>query len=240
MRRHIAKHSFLNKIQGIIMATHRKLISYTQLLVGLFILALGVSLSVRANLGVTPISCVPYIYSLNTPFTLGELTIFMNSFFIFMQVIILRRKYKLVQLIQLPAVIALGYFIDFTLLLVSDISPSTYPGQFAWFLLSCASIAFGVFLLVKANLTYIPGDGLIVVISFVLKRNFGKIKICFDSSMVIIGTVSSLILMHKLVGIREGTFIAAILVGFLIQLYGKALTKASGWFARISGKAATQ
>ena len=229
-----------NNHQGIPMTRHRKLFNYIQLLLGLFILAFGVSLSVRANLGVTPISCVPYIYSLNTPFTLGEVTIFMNALFIIMQIVILRKKYKLIQLIQLPAVILLGYFIDLSMLLVSDIAPSTYPGQFFWFLLSCVFIALGVFLLVKANLTYIPGDGLIVVIAFVLRRHFGKIKIYFDSSMVIVGTASSLILMHKLVGIREGTFIAAILIGYLIQLYGKVLSRASVWFARTCNKTAAE
>lgn len=198
-----------------------RLLKCIQLILGLFIMALGVSLSVKADLGVTPISCVPYIYSLVVPFSLGELTIFMNAIFILLQIAILRKRYRYIQLIQFLAVILLGYFIDFTLYLISGISPTTYLGQLIILLISCAFIALGVFLFVKANITYIPGDGLLVVISKTFKKDFGKVKICFDCSMVIIGIVSSFFFLHKLAGIREGTILAALIVGLLVQLYEK-------------------
>ncbi len=198
-----------------------QLLNCMQLILGLFIMALGVSLSVKADLGVTPISCVPYIYSLVVPFSLGKLTIFMNAIFILLQIAILRKKYRYIQLIQFLAVILLGYFIDFTLYLISGINPTTYLGQLLILLTSCAFIALGVFLFVKANITYIPGDGLLVVISKTFKKEFGKVKICFDCSMVIIGVVSSFFFLHKLAGIREGTILAALIVGLLVQLYEK-------------------
>ena len=198
-----------------------QLLKCVQLILGLFIMALGVSLSVKADLGVTPISCVPYIYSLVVPFSLGELTIFMNGIFILLQIAILRRRYRYIQLIQFIAVILLGYFIDFTLSLISEINPTTYLEQLVVLLISCAFIALGVFLFVKANITYIPGDGLLVVISQTFKKEFGKVKICFDSSMVMIGVVSSFLFLHELAGIREGTILAALIVGLLVQLYDK-------------------
>ncbi len=198
-----------------------QLLKGIQLILGLFIMALGVSLSVKADLGVTPISCVPYIYSLVVPFSLGELTIFMNGIFILLQIAILRRRYRYIQLIQFLAVILLGYFIDFTLSLISEINPTTYLEQLVILLISCAFIALGVFLFVKANITYIPGDGLLVVISQTFKKDVGTVKICFDCSMVIIGVASSFLFLHELAGIREGTILAALIVGLLVQLYGK-------------------
>jgi uncharacterized membrane protein YczE/cytidylate kinase len=195
----------------------RKPANVVLFLIGLFIMALGVSVSVRADLGVTPISCVPYVYSLNMGFTLGELTIFFNVFLIAAQIIVARKRYSWFQLIQLPAVVLLGYFIDFTLSLVSFIDPSGYPEQMAWLLTSCLLLAVGVFCLVKADITYFPGDGLVAVISDLYKRDFGKTKMCLDSSMVVIGLASSFMLMGRLAGIREGTVIAALLVGFLIR-----------------------
>ena len=204
-----------------------------QLILGLFIMALGISLSVKADLGVTPISCVPYIYSLVVPFSLGELTIFMNAVFILLQIAILRRKYRYIQLIQLLAVILLGYFIDFTLYLISGINPTTYLEQLLILLISCAFIALGVFLFVKANITYIPGDGLLVVISQTFKKDFGTVKICFDCSMVMIGVVSSFLFLHKLAGVREGTILAALIVGLLVKLYGKISLLLARKFLRI-------
>ncbi|EGB14720.1 membrane protein-like protein [Pseudodesulfovibrio mercurii] len=219
------------------MLSTRKLIDVLTMILGLLIMALGVSVSVRADLGVTPISCVPYVYSLSTPFTLGEMTIFMNIFFILGQMAILRKRYSPIQLLQLPAVVILGYCIDFTYRLVSGIEPSSYLEQLLWLLVSCALLALGVFLVVKANLTYIPGDGLIVVIADTFKKDFGKTKMCFDSSMVVIGLSSSLLLSGRVAGIREGTIIAALLVGYLIQLLNRLLRAAA---ARIEARGRTE
>ena len=66
------------------------LLRSTLLITGLFFLALGISLSVKADLGVSPISCVPYIYSLVTSLSLGEVTIIFNGLFILMQIALLR------------------------------------------------------------------------------------------------------------------------------------------------------
>lgn len=191
-------------------------------IIGLVILAVGVSVSVRANLGVTPISCVPYVFSLGTPYSLGELTIFMNTLFILMQIVVARRKYSPFQLLQFPAVVILGYCIDYTLPLVSGITPTSYPEQVFWLLVSCLLIALGVFTLVKADILYVPGDGLILVVSETFKLDFGKTKMCFDSSMVFFGAISSFLLISRLEGIREGTVIAALLVGYLVRLLVKA------------------
>lgn len=208
----ITKTKWLNNLQ---------ISKWILVILGLFILALGVSLSVKADLGVSPISCVPYVYSLVIPFSFGEVTIVFNAIFVLLQIAILRKKYKYIQLIQFIAVIVLGYFIDFTYYLISGINPTTYFWQLAALLLSCVLVALGIFLFVKAGITYIPGDGLVVVISEYINKEFGKIKVCFDSSMVIIGIISSFAFLHELAGVREGTIIAALSVGILVQIFDK-------------------
>ena len=191
--------------------------------IGLFIMAIGVALSVKADLGVTPISCIPYVYSLKFNFTLGELTIILNVLFIIAQMAILRKKYSFLQLVQLPAITIFGFCIDFALYLISDINPASYLSQVAWCLLSCVTLAFGIFLIVKANITYLPGDGLAVVIADTFHKEFGKLKVTLDSSMVILGLASSFIFLGKLAGIREGTVIAALLVGYLVKICNRKL-----------------
>ncbi|MBI9112759.1 YitT family protein [Maridesulfovibrio ferrireducens] len=198
-------------------------------ILGIFIMALGVALSVKANLGVSPISCIPYVYSLQSNYTLGELTIFMNTLFVIAQFLILRKKYTLLHFSQLVAVTLFGFYIDFALYLISGLNASTYVWQIICSLLSCIVIAFGIFLLVKANLTYLPGEGLTIVITDTFKKEFGKIKIGLDSSMVAIGIISSFILMNRLEGIREGTVIAALLVGYLVKLYNNKIHILNSW-----------
>ena len=76
---------------------------------------------------------------------MGEIAIIMMVIFVILQIIILRKKYKAVQLVQLPAAVAFGYFIDFSRFLISDLSVSGYPGRLILCLFSCTVIAFGVF-----------------------------------------------------------------------------------------------
>ncbi|MFT5835662.1 MAG: putative membrane protein YczE [Sulfurimonas sp.] len=197
--------------------------------IGLFITALGVAVLVKANLGVSPLSSVPYIYSLSTPLTIGELTIILESFFILLQIIVLRKNYKLVQLVQLPAVIVFGYFIDFSMLLVSSLNPVIYIEQVFICIFACAVLAFGVFLLLKTHLTNLPIEGFALAVADTYEKEFGTMKISIDSSMVIFGILSSFALLGQIEGIREGTILAALLVGVLIKLYSAKLSVIERW-----------
>lgn len=192
------------------------------LVLGLFLLALGISLSIKANLGTSPISCVPYIYSLGFYPTMGELTILLNVLFVFLQICLLGKKFPLIQLSQIPLAFIFGFFTDFTITLVSSKDFITnYFTQQIILLLSIALIAFGVFLETKANVIYLAGDGVVVAISNIFHKDLGKTKIYFDCCLVAIGIASSFFLIHDLQGIREGTLLSAILVGALIKFFTK-------------------
>ena len=103
-----------------------KLKRYLLFLVGLFVNALGVSLVTKANLGTSPISSIPYVLSLNFPFTLGNFTIFFSILLIVLQILILRKNFKLENILQIPVSIAFGYFIDLTMYLFFWVDPQNY------------------------------------------------------------------------------------------------------------------
>ena len=92
-----------------------KLKRYIIFLIGLFINSLGVSLITKAALGTSPISSIPYVLSLIFPFTLGQFTIYFSVLLVVLQLLILRRKFKIEHLLQIPISIAFGYFIDLTM-----------------------------------------------------------------------------------------------------------------------------
>ncbi|MFT7003669.1 MAG: putative membrane protein YczE [Sulfurimonas sp.] len=204
----------------------RRVVVFT---LALFITALGVSLLVKANLGVSPLSSVPYVYSLWTPLTIGELTIILESFFILLQIIVLRKNYKLTQLVQLPAVIVFGYCIDFTMLIVSDLNPTLYIEQVFLCLFACAIVAFGVFLLLKTHLTNLPIEGFALAVAQTYEKEFGTMKVRIDSSVLAFAILSSFVLLGQLEGIREGTILAALLVGVLIKFYSNKLSVIERW-----------
>ncbi|MCF0228963.1 MAG: cytidylate kinase family protein [Parasporobacterium sp.] len=66
-----------------------------------------------------------------------------------------------------------------------------------------------------------PAEGAISVISNKIKKPFGTLKIAWDFCEIIIGVVLSLIFFGGLVGVREGTIIAAFLVGLVVQFCNK-------------------
>lgn len=192
-------------------------------LVGLFVNSLGVSLITKANLGTSPISSIPYVLSLNFPFTLGNFTIFFSIFLIVLQLIILRKNFKLEHILQIPVSIIFGYFIDLTMILFSWVNPEAYIMKIVYLLIGCLILGVGVYMEVLADVVMLPGESFVRAIVLTWKTNFGTTKICFDVSMSVIAAVLSFVFAGRLDGVREGTVIAALLVGFIARLIGKKL-----------------
>ena len=196
---------------------------YLIFLVGLFVNSLGVSLITKANLGTSPISSIPYVLSLNFPFTLGNFTIFFSIFLIVLQLIILRKNFKGEHILQIPVSIMFGYFIDLTMILFSWVNPEAYIMKIVYLLIGCLILGVGVYMEVLADVVMLPGESFVRAIVLTWKTNFGTTKICFDISMSVIAAVFSFIFAGSMAGVREGTVIAALLVGFIARLIGKKL-----------------
>lgn len=82
-------------------------------------------------------------------------------------------------------------------------------------------MAFGVLLEVKTEVVYLSGDGFIVAVAKVLKREFGKVKPYCDVSFVLIAAALSVVFLGYLAGVREGTVISAIIIGPIVRIFKK-------------------
>lgn len=196
---------------------------YLVFLFGLFISSFGVSLITKANLGTSPISAIPYVLSLNFPFTLGQFTIAFSLFLILLQLFILRRNFKAEHLLQIPISVVFGYFIDLTMVMLGFVAPGSYPVKLVALLIGCVILGFGVYLEVIADVAMLPGESFVRAVTQTWKTDFGTTKVCFDVSMTVIAAITSLVLAHTLYGVREGTVISALLVGFIARLFGRLL-----------------
>lgn len=201
-----------------------KLKRYIIFLIGLFINSLGVSLITKAALGTSPISSIPYVLSLNFPFTLGQFTIAFSLFLILLQIIILRRNFHAEHLLQIPISLLFGYFIDLTMVLLFFVRPHSYLSSIIYLLAGCVILGFGVYTEVLANVAMLPGESFVRAVSSTWKTEFGSTKIAFDVSMTVIAAALSLFFSGRLNGVREGTVIAALLVGFIARLFGRKLS----------------
>lgn len=194
---------------------------YIFLLVGLFVNGLGVSFITKAGLGTSPITSIPYTLSLGFTPTVGMFTLVFNIFLVILQVILLRRNFQLQNLLQLPIIALFSCFIDLTMSLLGFIQPETYVLKVISLVIGCLILGFGVFMEMVANVAMLPGEATVRAVSDVFSTDFGKTKIAFDSSMTVIAAILSFIMFRHLDGVREGTIVAAILVGFIARLFKK-------------------
>lgn len=196
---------------------------YIVYIISLFIISLGASLSIKANLGTSPLICIPYVSSLITNLTVGTTSFIFSIILIAIQVILLRRGFEKRQFLQIVIGTIFSLFIDVTLMMISFINLTDYISQVFILLLSCVVMAFGVLLEVKTEVVFIPGDGFIVAIAKVLKKEFGKVKPYCDVSFVVIAVILSFAFLGYLAGVREGTVISALIIGPIVRIFKKYL-----------------
>ena len=194
------------------------------LVLGIFIVGHGVALSIRSDLGTSPISSTPYVLNFIVPnITVGTFAIIINSLLVLMQVIILKRKTGFQQFIQLPLTFLFGIFIDINLYLTSSIVLDNYLWQLVTVIFSCFVMAFGIFLELKADVGLLPAEGLTLVITQTYDKDFGKTKVLIDTVFVVLAIVLSLAFLGRLEAVREGTVLAALFVGTIASLYQRKI-----------------
>ena len=175
----------------------------------------------QGYLGTSPLICIPYVSSLISNLTVGTTSFFFNILLIAIEIILLRKGFEKRQYLQIVIGTIFSVFIDFTLMLVNFLNPADYVSQLILLFTSCVVMAFGVLLEIKTEVVYLPGDGFIVAISKVLKREFGKVKPYCDVSFVLIAAALSIVFLGYLAGVREGTVISAIIIGPIVRVFKK-------------------
>ncbi|MCI5602391.1 MAG: DUF6198 family protein [Lachnospiraceae bacterium] len=207
------------------MSANEMIKRYSLFIVSLFFSALGVAITKRGELGVSPISSVANVMSCKfISLSLGTWLIIWNCALIFGQIVILRKEFKLIQLLQIPLSFLFGYFADFGMWCVSHISVDNYLVRIILVVSGIIILGFGIALSVIANVIMNSGEAFVKAISDKSGKNFGNIKIGFDISCVILSIVLSLIFYKgRVVGTREGTIIAALFTGIVVKFFGKYL-----------------
>lgn len=192
-------------------------------IIGLFFMAIGVAFAVNSNLGVSPVTSLPYVISLIVNMELGTCVIAVYGVYIVLQILILRREFRLINLTQIIFSTIFGYFTNFTKWLLADFTLPTYGGQLVMLAISIVAVAFGVFLYMEVDLVAMPMEGLTQAIAKKVGKPFHNVKIVVDCSSVALGIVLSFVFLHGLLGIREGTVITAIVVGKVMGVFKKPL-----------------
>lgn len=194
---------------------------YLWFVLGVCINSFGVAFITKAALGTSPISSIPYVLDLEFPLTFGETTFVMNLVYILLQIALLRRDFKPIQLLQIVVNLLFSALIDVSMGLLLWLDPTTLPLQLGSLALGCAILAFGVSVEVAPNVIVVPGEGIVRAIASVTQKPFGSVKMAFDTTLVVIACILSFIFFGYLNGLGVGTIISALAVGRLCNLFNR-------------------
>ena len=197
-------------------------------LIGLWILSLGVAVSVKSGLGVTSVNSIPYALSLIFSADMGLFTAGLYIVFVLIQALLLRRKFPKRYLLEIPCSVLFGEMVDLSNLLLTLLpDPSHYILRLLLLAASILLVASGVYLYCQTNLIPLPGDGVILALAETCNIKFHTVKILFDCVLVVISAIISMIFLHGLVSVREGTVISSILIGTVVGVLPKLFGKRS-------------
>ena len=171
---------------------------------GLLIMAFGVAISVNSELGVSTVNSLPYVISLITGSNLGTCVIIVFGCYIVVQILLLRKQFKWINLTQIIF--------------------STIFGKLVMLAVSIVMIAVGVSMYVGTKLINMPMEGMTSAITELLPgKSFHQVKVVVDCIVVVAALVLSVVFLHGLYGVREGTILCALLVGSAMKPIQKVL-----------------
>ena len=190
---------------------------------GLVVMAMGVVLMKRVNLGISPITAVPAAVSAVTPFSLGNMTIFLHALCVVGQILVVKRvtlKSLLTMLVGVP----FGYIID-GLMWLFDPGPMGWALRIVLLIVGLALSGLGVLLVVGSDLMLPAPDELSHTISQVYQKKLSNVKIISDAIYVAVAVAVDLIFSHRVFTVGIGTVLSVLLVGRFVGWFGKLFPK---------------
>lgn len=211
----------LNRLQKMLKKDNFGIRMFVYLL-GLFIMTLGISMSVKSNLGVSPVSSIPYSITCIFGLEMGKATILFHICLVLLQIVILRKAFKLKNLLQVIVGVIFGYFTTLSNYLFSFLpTPNNLALQLLLMIGSSILIAIGIFFYLPADIISLAGEGAMQTIAEKTNTVFNKVKIRFDVTMVSVSLIACLIALRKLGAVGIGTIIASVLVGSVLGIVTK-------------------
>lgn len=189
---------------------------------GLFIMTVGIAFSVRSDLDVSPVSSIPYTLTVVWNVEMGLATFLFHIVLVLIQILLLRKKFKPKNLLQVAVGVVFGLFTTLCNNLVMMIPISDSLAVRAGLLaVSIIVVAIGLFLYVPADIMPLAGEGTMLAISEITGFKFSSVKIGFDVSVSVISLVVCLIAVRGMGSVGAGTVVSAVLTGLILGIINK-------------------
>ena len=194
-------------------------------LLGNFVLAFGVAVAVKSDLGITPVNSIAFAASRIFSIDHGLMTALVYCGYVLIQFAILRKEFLPISFLQIGVAWLFGLFVSLCNRILSFPAPEVYWVRILLMIASVVIIAVGIILYLRADLLPQPAEGLMLAIQKKTHWKLHNIKIIFDFTLVALAAALSLITVHRIIGIREGTLIAMLGVGRVMGFFSGPLGK---------------
>lgn len=202
--------------------------------IGLFCLALGVTFSIKSQMGVSPINSLPFVLSRVSGIELGVVTTLVFSLYVFLQWLILGKGFKLFNLLQVLVASLFGYFVTLSNFMFQGLrTPDGLLERLLLLIISILFVAFGLFQYLGANVISQPPEGLVIAIAKRTKQSVPKMKVIFDCTVVVSAMLVSLLAFGEVQGVGLGTLVSAVMIGKTLQLITGLYDKYSTYFRKV-------
>lgn len=190
---------------------------------GLTVMALGIALSTVSGLGISPLNSLAFVISSLTEIEMGYITMAMYIFYVLLEIPIKGSKFQKTDLLQIPVAILFGFLVNWTKALMSNMICSDYWQSLLCSIFSAVLIAIGTTMYIVPKAAIQAPEGLILAICERWHLKFSHVKTGFDLASVLLAAVGGLIFSGHIIGIREGTLIAAVGVGICVEISNRTL-----------------
>ena len=186
---------------------------------GLLILALGITLTTKSGLGISPIISVPYAVSQLSGWNFGNMTFLFYGVLVLAQWVLRGKAFRAYDWLQLVLSLVFTRFLN----LFSACIPMAqgWRAQFGVLLAGIVLTGIGAAMSVDVRLIPNPGDGIVQALADRFRRELGFCKNVVDLSCVALTIIVSLLFAGKIVGIGIGTICAMVLTGRVIWLFNR-------------------
>ncbi len=190
------------------------------MLTGIAVMALGIDVVVKADLGNSPISATPNVLSIGFPaVSFGAFMLGWQCFLVLVQVAALRRDFRLVDLWQIPISVFFGVCIDAFMTLIGQAGPGSYAASWLWLAIGMAVLALGIAMTVVSGTVMNCGEAVVQAVVRKTGIRFGTGKVLFDLACAALACLCAVLFVGHLVGVREGTLVCAAFTGVIVNAY---------------------
>lgn len=192
-------------------------------ILGILLIYGSVAFALKAGIGVMPVDAAITSIATLIGMKVGTFSMLFHGSFFLGQIAMERKNFRKTELLQILYVVFGGSVLNFFLYtILKNVTFSFYPLRLIICMLAFFVSAFGCMLVLETHLMRTPMEGCVQMIADRIGTTMGKLRQKIDIALVLVCVAITLIFGVEWT-LREGTIIAALLFGPMMDFWKKTV-----------------